>query len=255
MKTNKLYKEESFAQTLWNYVPGIVHFLSVVGFVVVIINFASGLVNGAGSTLDVGDFVDGSPLVREYNQVSGKEDSNITYVVFDDYQCPACRAFNPTKKEVFEAYSDKVRLVSKHNPLDIHIQAKSAGRAVEAAGNQGKYREFGDKIFENQDSLSNDFLENLAVELGLDYDQWEKDWQSRETSKKVDTDQKDLNDLFFPTNSVYGITKPAGEGAGTPTNVVLRDGEVYDWWSGGLSFEQISEILDNAIDGVEREEN
>lgn len=252
MKTNKLYKEESFFETLWNYIPGIVHVLSIVAFVVVLINFASGLVGG-GSSSDVGDLVDNSPLQREYNQVSGKEDSNVTYVVFDDYQCPACRAFNDTKKEVFAAYSDRVKLVSKHNPLDIHIQAKSAGRAVEAAGNQDQFSEYGDKIFENQDRLSNDLLEDIARELNLDFEQWETDWQARETAKRVETDQKDLNNLFLPENSIFNVTKPAGEGVGTPTNVVLVDDEVYDWWSGGQSFEQISSILDDALEGKERE--
>lgn len=254
MSSKKLYKEESFFETLWKFTPGIIHILSIVALVIVIFNFAQGLIGTEEFNSDNFDFVAESPLQREYNYQVGDSESNVTYVIFDDYQCPACRAFNDTKNEIVGLYSDRVNIVRKHNPLSIHANAPVAGRAVQAAHNQGKFEEFSDRIFENQDQLSVSFLEDIASGMDLDFDQWEDDWESREIRKQVEQDQDDLDEIFLLESSVTGRTKPAGTGAGTPTNIVLVDNEVYDWWSGGQSVSAISAILDNALEGVERED-
>ena len=255
MPKKQRYSEENFFQTLWNYIPGIVHVLAVVALVFVAFNLIYGVVGTEEFVSDDFEFVAGSPLQREYNYQTGDASSNVTYVIFDDYQCPACRAFNDTKNEVIAAYADRVNIVRKHNPLtQIHTQALTAGRAVQAAGNQGVYDRYGDLVFERQDDLGNDTFKNIAQELDIDFDQWEDDWGSREIRRKVEQDQDDLNDTYLPESSFDGRTKAKGSGAGTPTNVVLLDGEVYDWWTGGQTLESISAVLDNALEGVKREE-
>jgi protein-disulfide isomerase len=255
MTSRKLYREENFFETLWSHLPGVIHLLSVVVLVGVLINFTSNFTNSADTNTDNFEFVNNSPLQREYNYTLGKADSNVTYVVFDDFQCPACRQFNSTKKDIFQTYGDRVNLVRKHNPLsEIHANATIAGRSVQAAGNQGKFAEFGDEIFDNQDKLTPTFLESIAKEQGLDFEKWQSDRDSRDIKKQVEQDQKDLSNVYLPKSSISDQTKPVGQGVGTPTNVVIVDNEIYDWWSGGASKEQISKILDDALAGVEREE-
>ena len=251
----KSYREEGFFEGLWNYLPSLVRGLSVVAFVIVAFNFTTGFLF-AGSTESFDNFekVNDSLLQREYNYQTGNAESSVTYVIFDDLQCPACRQFNPTKNEIIDLYSDRVNIVRKHNPLtDIHAQALSAARAAEAANMQGQFDEYTNQIFENQDSISPSLYREIAESLSLDLDTWESDKESREVRRRVQQDQDDLEEAYLGTSSITDRTKSPGVGAGTPTNVVLLDGEFYDWWTGGATTEQVSQILDNALAGVERE--
>jgi protein-disulfide isomerase len=236
---------------VWSNISEIIKVLSVIALVGVAINLVSNVLNNSDSVNTNYKFINESPLQREYNYNTGKADSKVTYVVFDDYQCPACKQYNSTKKEVFGKYSDKVNIVRKHNPLsEIHTSAILAGRAVQAAKNQDKFNEFGDAVFENQDKLNNSFLETVAKDQGLDVDKWNSD---REIRKQVEQDQEDLKNIYLPKSSIDDKTKPVGQGIGTPTSVILLDNEVYDWYSGVMTADQISKILDDALAGVERE--
>ncbi len=57
----------------------------------------------------------------------------------------------------------------KHFPLtSIHDHAMEASEAAEAAHAQGKFWEYHDTLFLNQDDLSREALERYAQEVGLD---------------------------------------------------------------------------------------
>jgi protein-disulfide isomerase len=49
-----------------------------------------------------------------------------------------------------KAYPGKVRVVYRDFPLNFHPNAKPAAIAARCAGNQGKYWEMHDVLFENQ---------------------------------------------------------------------------------------------------------
>ena len=250
----KSYREEGFFEGLWRYLPSVLKVLSGAALLIVIFNFAAGILGEVEENFDNFALVEGSALQREYNYQVGNAESNVTYVIFDDYQCPACRQFNPTKSEIIAEYGDRVSIVRKHNPLrDIHVQAPSAARAVEAANIQGQFSEFGDAIFADQEQIGTRLYEDIARSLPLDFEQWERDKDSREVTRRVEQDQEDLENLFLDESSVNGRTKAVGVGAGTPTHVVLLDGEFYDWWTGAVTVEQAGSILENALSGVERD--
>jgi len=62
-----------------------------------------------------------------------------------------------------------VRLVWKDFPLtSIHPQAFKASEAAHCAGDQGRYWEYHDRLFANQQALQVEALKKHAVELGLD---------------------------------------------------------------------------------------
>ena len=99
----------------------------------------------------------------------GNKAAPITLIEFADFQCPFCGRVAPTIKKVRETYGDKVRLVWKDFPLtQIHPQAFKAGEAAHCAGDQGKYWEYHDRLFANQQSLMPDDLKKHAADLGLD---------------------------------------------------------------------------------------
>jgi protein-disulfide isomerase len=98
----------------------------------------------------------------------GSASAPVTLVEFSDFQCPFCQQVAPTLKQVQKAYGDKVRIVWKDFPLtQIHPQAFKAGEAAHCAGDQGKFWEYHDRLFGNQQALQPGDLKKHAADLGL----------------------------------------------------------------------------------------
>jgi protein-disulfide isomerase len=99
----------------------------------------------------------------------GAASAPVTLVEFSDFQCPFCQRVAPTLKQVQQTYGDKVRIVWKDFPLtQIHPQAFKAGEAAHCAGDQGKFWEYHDRLFSNQQALQPADLKKHAADLGLD---------------------------------------------------------------------------------------
>jgi protein-disulfide isomerase len=99
----------------------------------------------------------------------GRASAPVTLIEFSDFQCPFCQRVAPTLKKIRDTYGDKVRIVWKDFPLtQIHPQAFKAGEAAHCAGDQGKYWEYHDRLFANQQQLQPEDLKKHAAEIGLD---------------------------------------------------------------------------------------
>ncbi len=99
--------------------------------------------------------------------VRGKADAPITIVEFSDFQCPYCARARPTVNRVREVYGDKVRILFRHFPLQMHAQANKAAEAAVCAGEQGKFWEMHDRLFASQSKLQVPDLKQYAADLGL----------------------------------------------------------------------------------------
>lgn len=129
----------------------------------------------------------------EKDHIKGNKDAKVTLVEFSDFQCPACGAYFPIVKQVYETKKDKMRLVYKHFPLAVHKNADEAGYASEAASTQGKFWEMHDMLFSKQSDWSEsdkpqEFFEKYAKELKLDMDRFKKDYDDKAVRQKVDDD-------------------------------------------------------------------
>jgi protein-disulfide isomerase len=127
--------------------------------------------------------------------VKGAQTAKVTLVEFSDFQCPFCKRVGPTLEQIEKTYGDKVRIAFKHLPLPMHPQAESAARAAEAAHRQGKFWEMHDKLFADQQGLSEAAYEKHAKELGLDLERFKKDYASPEVKARVDADMREANQL------------------------------------------------------------
>lgn len=121
----------------------------------------------------------------------GGKDARVTIVMFTDLQCPACASFYPVMKKVMNEYGDRVRLVVRDFPLKVHENAFEAAVAANAARAQGKFFEYKEKLYENQDLLDTDSLIKYAGELGLDVKRFAADLKSEELAAEV---RKDIAD-------------------------------------------------------------
>ena len=99
----------------------------------------------------------------------GAASAPVTVVEFSDFQCPFCQRVSPTLKQLKDTYGDKIRIVWKDFPLTaIHPEAYKAAEAGNCAREQGKFWEYHDRLFANQQALQPDALKTHAVAAGLD---------------------------------------------------------------------------------------
>lgn len=124
------------------------------------------------------------------DQIQGNpESAKIVLVEYGDYQCPHCKHAFPLVKKFTEEYGDDVAFVFRNFPLtDSHEFAMSAATIAEAAGNQGKFWEMHDLIYENQDQLSNEMLKECVKSLQLDFNKIENDINTGDIQDKIEND-------------------------------------------------------------------
>lgn len=98
-----------------------------------------------------------SGLYQDYS--IGSLDAPVTIVEFSDYECPACKVFHTIVKNILESEpAESVRVVHKDYPLDsscndnlkeqMHENACYAAELARCAGEQGRFAEVSDFLFE-----------------------------------------------------------------------------------------------------------
>lgn len=120
--------------------------------------------------------------------IKGKKTAKVTITEFSDFQCPYCARLQPTLKEVLTAYPNDVKLVYKDFPLSFHQHAKNAAKASRAAGEQGKFWEMHDLIFENFSTLSDEKFKEFATKLKLDMNKFLADFNSTKYDALIQQD-------------------------------------------------------------------
>ena len=105
--------------------------------------------------------------------VRGNPEASVVIVEYSDFQCPACGASQPIVEDILLTYEDKVKLEYHHFPLTSHRYAYKAAEAAECAGDQKKFWEYHDLLFDNQNSLLTADLENYAGQTGINVELWQ----------------------------------------------------------------------------------
>jgi protein-disulfide isomerase len=85
----------------------------------------------------------------------GPSEAKVTVQIYGDFQCPACKAAEPALKLVMDKYQDRVAFVWKDFPLmSIHPNARAAANAAWCAKAQGKFWEYHDELYAQQNAWS-----------------------------------------------------------------------------------------------------
>lgn len=127
--------------------------------------------------------------------VAGNKESKVILIEYGDFQCPACGIYHPLVNQLLDEHGDKFQFVFRNFPLSQHKNARPAAYASGAAGEQDKFWEMYDMIFEHQkDWSSSGDAEGIFVQyaqlLELDVDKFKQDFNSGEVKDKVDKDSK-----------------------------------------------------------------
>ena len=126
--------------------------------------------------------------------VKGDKNAPVTIIEFSDFQCPFCGKFyKETLPEIDEKYikTGKAKLVYRDYPLGSHEFAQKAAEAAECADEQGKFWQYHDKLFENQDALTIDNLKRYARDTGLSASKFNDCLDSSRYKDEVNKDLKD----------------------------------------------------------------
>ena len=149
----------------------------------------------------------------------GKPDARLVLLEFSDFECPFCgRYARDTYAQVIKEFVDtgKVRYVFRHLPIEsLHPRALRASQAAECAHAQGKFWEYHDRLFANQQALNEADLTKHAQALTLNMPAFDKCMAEQKTlPAKVRQDQNE--------GGRAGVT-------GTPTffiGTVTKDGKL-----------------------------
>jgi protein-disulfide isomerase len=128
-------------------------------------------------------------LLLRNSPVTGSTSQKIIMAEFSDFECPYCSKAQAVVKEFMSRNQNDVTLVYKHFPLtEIHAQAEPAALASWAAMQQGKFWEYHDALFEQQNKLGEEFYLEIAKTLKLDVDKFNRDRASAEAKAAIKKD-------------------------------------------------------------------
>lgn len=159
----------------------------------------------------------------------GPDNAKVVIVEFSDYTCPYCAKFaNEVEPKIRQNYGDKVKFVFRDFPVHGDMAYKAA-EAADCAGEQGKYWEYHQLLYQNQRKwISNTtLLYTYAEQLGLNVTAFKACLNSDRYREEVRKDQQD--------GVKYGVT-------GTPTFFI--NGKKY---VGYMPYEQFAKLIDEEL--------
>jgi len=132
----------------------------------------------------------------------GNPNAKVTVIEFSDFQCPFCRVlWKDTLPQLKKEYIDtgKIRFVYRDYPLPFHEGAAPYAQAAQCADDQGKFWEYHDKIFQEQDKSGQGTvpfvgvatLKTWARDLGLDGGSFDQCLDSDKYKAEVEKDAAD----------------------------------------------------------------
>lgn len=107
-------------------------------------------------------------------QVRGDPTAPVSLIEFADFECEHCRRTEPLLRELLSEYRS-VKLVFMNFPQPMHANAPTAAAAALAAGRQGRFWEYHDKVFTIESALRTPLLLSLARALQLDLSRFRAD--------------------------------------------------------------------------------
>ena len=185
-----------------------------------------------------------------------KGDANAPVLIFEyaDYQCPGCASINPRVNKIVEQLDGKLAVVYRSFLLSYHQNGTAAASAVEAAGLQGYWKPYADKMFAEQSEweyadaskrteLFNKYFNEVTDGKG-DIAKFNEDIASEAVSKKINFDMgigKRINVEGTPAFYIDGqLIKWGSEGSVTVNGKTIK-------WDSARSGDDFGKLLKDIV--------
>lgn len=175
--------------------------------------------------------------LKESDHVLGNRNAEILFVEYSDLECPFCKRFHETMKQVMDSYGKdgKVAWVYRHYPLPMHSKAPREAQASECAaalGGNDAFWKFIDRVFEvspTNNGLDHALLPDIAAYAGLDRAAFNACLEGGKYAQRVNED--------FMSGATLGVQ-------GTPHTIIwnTKTGKMVPI-GGALPFENVKTLL------------
>ena len=179
--------------------------------------------------------------ISSSDHIRGNPDALVKIVEYSDTECPFCKRFHTTMKEVMDEYGKdgKVAWVYRHFPLDqLHSKARKEAVALECANEQGgndKFWSYADRLYEvtpANNGLDTAELPKIAQYVGLDVAKFNTCLASTKYDKHIEDEVQNAQ---------------ATGGNGTPWSIVVgAKGKKYPL-SGAQPYTSIKQLIETAL--------
>ena len=179
--------------------------------------------------------------VSASDHTRGNPDAPVKIVEYSDTECPFCKRFHDTMKQVMDEYEKdgKVAWVYRNFPLDqLHSKARNEAVALECAGDQGgnnKFWQYTDRLYEitpYNNGLDPAELSKIAQYVGLDVKQFNVCLTSGKFNKHVEEDVQNAQSTG---------------GNGTPWSIVVgKNGKKYPL-NGAQPYASVKALIEQAL--------
>jgi len=157
-----------------------------------------------------------APAFRSF----GPETASVHIYEYTDFACPACRHAAGKIDEMMKIYGPGLSVSFKHYPLiNIHPWSFHAAAYADCAGEQGKFKEYAEVLFENQEKWAQAKekpaeFETYAAQLKLDWPKMAACADSAETHKRINLDIAEADMKGVNATPTFFINGKRAVGAG-----------------------------------------
>lgn len=162
-----------------------------------------------------------APSVKPTDHVRGHLGAQVTVIEYGDFRCPFCAEFHRSMKVL--TTETRTRWVYRHLPL--RPPSFRMAEAAECAGEQGRFWDYADALFETQgdatSALSDQQLSGLVGALGLDVATFERCLDSEKHRATVAAHRDDAVSRQISGTPTFYVNGQRFEGA--PPHDELRE--------------------------------
>ncbi len=178
---------------------------------------------------------------KDRDHIRGNPSAPISLVEYSDFECPFCKRFHLTAKQLVNESKGQVKWVYRHFPLDeLHpVKARKEAAASECAaefGGNDAFWKFADRFYEltpsNNRTDIDRVLPQIAREIGLDEKKFESCLASGRHDRRI---EEDLQNAY------------ATGGRGTPWSIIVsKSGKMYPL-SGAQPYATVKQLVELAL--------
>ena len=175
------------------------------------------------------------------DHIRGNPDAPVKIVEYSDTECPFCKRFHDTMKQVMDEYgkSGKVAWVYRQFPLvQLHPKAPKEAEALECAnelGGSDKFWTYTDRLYEvtpSNNGLDPAELPKIAQYVGLNVNKFNTCLNSGKYAQHVEQDTQNAN---------------ATGGNGTPWSIVVAKNSKKYPLSGAQPYASVKALIEQAL--------